>query len=445
MRIIMIYASMFLFLFTVFYSDVYARSEKDYVRILGGNPEGGKDITPFMGRKELKCPKKAVKGTGLPNPYAEDKKLFTIDYTNVDKYKHRLTPGQILRIKRNKKFAMHIYPTRRNMVLPESYYTKSEKNKTTCRLGKNNNLIGFNGGVPFPNPKNAVEAAWNMKNMWKGDNMRQELARRIVSPSGRIKKEMTMTKVLAYDQTRLGRPMRNPDGYKQKIIQLYTYPADIAGQAILIFKYIDDRRPDDQWLYLPTLRRVRRAPTMTRGGQADGESTMDERGNGFNGLIGDWDWKLLNKKEIYVPANNYDMFKIGASDKDECWKGDINPTRARYELRRHWVIEGTIKKGLDINHPYSRRVEYCDEDTWMFTRGDRYDRRDNLWRTHIFYTYYDYCQKFRTPIAYIYLNLESGRYELFGGSISEDTKFTQLNTNIRAKEFTVQALRRAGR
>ncbi len=445
MRVKMIYASMFLFLFSVFYSDGYTRPAKDFVRMIGGNPEGSKDITAFIGNKGLACPKGTVKGRGLPNPYANDKKLFTINYKNVDKYKHRLTPGQILRVKRNKKFAMHVYPTRRNMVFPESYYTKTEKNRKTCRLDKNNNLIGFNGGVPFPNPKNGAEVAYNIKKMWIGDDVKQDLTRRIVSPSGRIKKEMTTTKLLVYDKTRLGPPMKNPDKLNQKIVQIYTYPADIAGQAILVFKFTDDRRPDDQWLYLPTLRRVRRAPALTRGAQIDGECTLDEMGGGFTGLIGDWNWKLLGKKEIYVPANNYDMWKPGAKDKDECWAQDINPARVRYELRRHWVVEGTIKQGLDINHPYSKRVAYCDEDSWMFTRGDRYDRRGNLWRTNVYYTYYDYCQNFKTTVGWIYLNLESGRYELFGGSVSKDTIYTELNTGIKAKEFTIQALRRAGR
>ncbi len=445
MRVKMIYASMFLFLFSVFYVDGYTRPAKDYVKILGGNPEGSKDILPFIGRKGYDCPKGTVKGTRLPNPFANDKKLFTINYKNVDKYKHRLAPGQIKRIKRNKKFAIHVFPSRRNVILPEAYYTKTEKNKKTCRIDKSGNLVGFHGGVPFPNAKNGLEAAWNMKKFWTGDDVRQDDTRRIVSPSGRIKKELITTKVILYDETRLGRSMKNPDRIKQKIVQTYNYPADIAGQAILIYRYIDDNRIDDQWLYLPTLRRVRRAPGVTRGAQIDGESTMDELGGGFSGLVGDWNWKLLGKKEIYIGINTYDMWKNNAKDKDECWAQDLNPARIRYELRRCWVIEGTLKKGLAINHPYSKRVEYIDEDTWMFKRGDRYDRRGNLWRICVYYTSYDYCQQFRNVNAYIHLNLESGRYELYGGNRTKQSRLGAVNTNIDPKEFTIQALRRGGR
>ncbi len=446
MRIKMIYISMFMFLFSVFYSDGYARSAKEYAKIVGANPKGGKEITPFVGDKDLSCPKGHVRGMPLPNPFKNDKKLYTIDHTNVNKYKDRLSAGQILRLKRNKKFFMHIYPTRRTTVYPEVWYTKTIKNKKTCEIGKNNNLIGFNGGVPFPKPKNGAQAAWNMKKMWLGDDVKQVgETRRVVSPSGRIKKEMLTTKVLVYDKTRLTGSIPNPKGVQKKIHQVYTYPADVAGQTVLIIQYIDDTRGDDTWLYLPTLRRVRRAPSLNQGAQIDGESTMDEMATGFRGLVGDWNWKLLGKKEMYVSSNCYDMWKIGGKDKDECWKGDINPTRARYELRRMWVIEGTLRKGLKINHPYSKRVEHCDEDTWFFSFGDRYDRRGNVWRLNETYSSYDYCQKTRMVEAQLHLNLESGRYELYGGSRTKKTVLGQMNTGIKPKIFTVQSLRRAGR
>ena len=106
---------------------------------------------------------------------------------------------------------------------------------------------------------------------------------------------------------------------------------------------------------------------------------------------------------------------------------------------------GTIKKGLDINHPYSKRVAYVDEDTWIFTRGDRYDIRGNLWRTNVYYSYYDYLQKCRVVTAILFLNLQSGRYELYGGQHTKKTKVGEINTNINPREFTVPALRRAGR
>jgi hypothetical protein len=182
---------------------------------------------------------------------------------------------------------------------------------------------------------------------------------------------------------------------------------------------------------------------MTKGAQFDGESTMDEMTAGFSGAVNEWTWKLIGKKEIYIPANCYDMWKINAKDEEECWPGDINPAGARWELRRVWVIDGTLKPG--INHPYGRRVEYVDEDTWGHVIGDRYDRRGNLWRMCVMYSYYDPCEKYRAVVTQIYMNLESGRYELKGGCVTKNTRVFLNNTGLDPNNFTVTNLRKAGR
>ena len=153
--------------------------------------------------------------------------------------------------------------------------------------------------------------------------------------------------------------------------------------------------------------------------------------------------KLLGKKELYVPANNYDMWKVDTPDKEECLPGDLNSELLRYELRRVWVVEGIAKE--DTDHPYSKRVIHADEDSWYAMVGDNYDKRGNLWRMSEFYTFYDYCTQYRTISGMMYLNLESGRYEMFGGARDKDTKAGVYNTGLKDSDFTIQGLRRIGR
>ncbi len=47
--------------------------------------------------------------------------------------------------------------------------------------------------------------------------------------------------------------------------------------------------------------------------------------------------------------------------------------------------------------------------------------------------------------SYIHLNLDSGRYEFYGGNLTKKSKSGVLNTNINQNEFIIQALSRAGR
>lgn len=405
-------------------------------------PNASGEIPAYTGNKGLACPADYEAGNYLASPYRDEKPLLRIDHTNVAEHESRLSAGQIARIKKNENFYMNVYPTHRHFQFPAEVYAAIDKNMQTCTLTNENELQGYNGSVAFPNPENGIQAAWNIKRFYSGEDAYTADTRRLVSPSGRIRKEIQFTKAINLDENRISTQLPNPDKVATKILSLYTYPADKDGGGVLIHQYTDDR-PDDTWLYLPSLRRVRRAPTLDYGAQIDGESTMDEMGAFFRGRINDWNWKVIGKKELYVAANNYDMWKVGTPDKEECLAGDINPTSLRYELRRVWVVEATAKEGID--HPYSKRVIYADEDSWYAMVGDNYDKRGNLWRMSEFYTYYNYCTQLRVIHGMLYLNLESGRYEMFGGGLNEDSKATISNSGMKPSEFTQQALRRIGR
>ncbi len=424
----------------------YATSYASDISLIGADPSPNAtgEIPAWEGHKNLPCPDDYTPGQYFPNPYKEEKPLFRIDHTNVHKYKDRLSPGQIMRLKEHKNFYMTVYPTHRNIQFCPEYYAAVEKNKETCTVDEEGVLQGFNGAIAFPTPKNGLEAIWNIRRMYLGDDADNLQCRRLVSPSGKIKKTYYKTKVLNYGETRLKtRPFPNPDGVFQKLRSLTTYPADEKGVDFLSVSYLDDSRLEDTWLFLPTLRRVRRAPSMTNGGQLDGELTMDENGMEFRGTVGNWEWKLIGKKEMYVPYNCYDLFVPDTEDQDECWAMDINPERIRYELHRIWIVEGTLKEGLD--HPYSRRVGYYDEDCWAPVLADRYDKRGNLWRMYEAYTFADSCNKMKMYAGYIYMNLESGRYELFGGCRKQLPTTTVYDTGLDESYFTVQALRKSGR
>jgi hypothetical protein len=64
-------------------------------------------------------------------------------------------------------------------------------------------------------------------------------------------------------------------GAGDRSLVLFHEPRDIAGTAFLSYTYID--RPNDQWLYLPSLRRVRRiAPANQSGSFVGSEFTYED-------------------------------------------------------------------------------------------------------------------------------------------------------------------------
>jgi hypothetical protein len=145
---------------------------------------------------------------------------------------------------------------------------------------------------------------------------------------------------------------------------------------------------------------------------------------------------VIAEREFLVPAYTFDASDYMDSKDGWKWKG------LKFERRPMWVIEMVQQ---DKNYIYSKRVGYYDEDSWAPQMADRYDKRGNLWRMYEAYPYSDPCNKMRMIIGYIYMNLESGRYEVFGGCREILPTTTKYDTGLPESYFTVQALRTSGR
>ena len=66
----------------------------------------------------------------------------------------------------------------------------------------------------------------------------------------------------------------------------------------------------------------------------------------FSGAMDRYDWKLVGKKELYVPYNSYKAHSDKTKVDDLIKPGFINPDLLRYGLHRIWVVEATIKPGM---------------------------------------------------------------------------------------------------
>ena len=79
---------------------------------------------------------------------------------------------------------------------------------------------------------------------------------------------------------------------------VYFYePADLRGMSILVWKPVDEQKADDNWIYLPALRRVRRiaaAQKMDAFGGTDMTNDQIDRATGM------WDAKIVGEKTLYV-------------------------------------------------------------------------------------------------------------------------------------------------
>src|SRR5699024_10348972 len=139
-------------------------------------------------------------------------------------------------------------------------------------------------------------------------------------------------------------------------------------------------QPRQAWIYNPGQRRVRRAPNVAYdnpGTGSDGLRTNDMT-DMFNGAMDRYNWKVVGKKEMYIPYNSYRAHSSDLTPDDLVQAGHLDPEYMRYELHRVWILDANLREGTRHIHP--RRTFYLDEDSYQIALIDHYDQQGGIWR-----------------------------------------------------------------
>ena len=169
--------------------------------------------------------------------------------------------------------------------------------------------------------------------------------------------------------------------------------------------------------------------------------TVDDN-QGFNGAFEKYDWKLVGKKEIYIPYHNYKLDTPGLDYETLLQVGHINPEYMRWELHRVWVVEATLKSGE--RHLYGKRVFYVDEDSLSVAAIDNYDNRGEIYRAGLIPSVYNYTVQGFVTRHNMYFDLQSGHYVVL--RLINSTEAPLYAAEQKPPEhYTPSNLRRMGR
>jgi len=379
-----------------------------------GNKEG--TIPEYTGG--IKAPAEFKTGQGFrPDPYANEKPRLTITGKDAAAQADKLTEGTKELLKRYPTMRVDVYPTHRTVALPQRVLDNTLKNATGAKnvdggVALDNVLAGY----PFPIPKTGSEAIWNHLLRYSGlgyDNPRYENWN--VDAAGVATLAVTADANWAwpiYDPKKTG-PINASDPYWMSKLQ-YVGPARRNGEALLLIDAVNPlKQPRRAWQYLPGQRRVRLAPDLaydTPNPGAAGAGTYDDV-SVFNGAIDRFDWKLVGKKEMYVPYSSYRLtYHKTAADITKA--NHLNPDLVRWELHRVWVVEATLKP--DKRHIYSKRVFFLDEDSWTALASDQYDARGQLYRSSFAFQSYSYDVQAPFADTFAIYDFSSGVYNITG-------------------------------
>lgn len=410
---------------------------------MAGNADGS--IPAWTGKWLGVPPQVQYDGKRNPDPYPGEKPLFTITSKNLDQYADKIGDGQkALFAKYPATYKMIVYPTHRDFRHTDLVNENVRLNATSAALSNDElTLKGGYGGPAFPIPKTGSEVLYNVMTtvsawMYEAPNVGA-----YVHPNGTI--AWSRTTLAAHNLYQKGDDRSHwDDGVYSRSISVQKAPPRDAGKMSYTVNSLDFvASPRQAWQYDPGSRRLRKSPDVGFDYPMDsGPRVVDEQ-NGFNGSPERYDWKLVGRRELYVPYHTNRLEDPAMKYADLIsTRGHPNPDYVRYELRRVWVIDGILKKGN--RHVYGKRRMYIEEDSWQILLADNYDTRGQLWRVAQNCAAYAYDGKFYYLNASFYQDLFSGAYSAENITSEEPTSALFNRREPRPNEFTTDGIRRGG-
>lgn len=183
-----------------------------------------------------------------------------------------------------------------------------------------------------------------------------------------------------------------------KSLNIFDHPRDVKGTAFLSFSH--PVGADDQWLYLPALKRVKRIASRNKSGPYMGSEFAYEDLSSFE--IEKYTYKFLRE--------------------EPCQGGTC------------YVIE---QYPVDKYSGYTRLINWIDKDHYRSWKTDFYDRKDSLLKTLEVKEYQQYLDKF-WRIQLMTMNNHQNKK-------STDVVFSEytFNVGLSDSDFNQNALKRA--
>lgn len=154
---------------------------------------------------------------------------------------------------------------------------------------------------------------------------------------------LTMTLSNANDQTRVRtiQQFTKDMGDTEKSIMFFQSPADVKNTSFMNWTYDDDDKADDQWIYLPALKKVKRISSDSKSDYFMGSDfTYDDLGD-----------RKLN-------ADNHQLLREETTNDKLCY-----------------VVESISK---DEDYMYSKTITWIDKSTFVGVQKEFYDEDGDL-------------------------------------------------------------------
>lgn len=367
----------------------------------------------------------------------------TIWKGNVDKVANMLPPGLKTLVS---KYELKIKTTPYSAMHPsENYIKATQKNRGKAKawdVGSNYRKPGWKGyvgGLPFPQPKNGLELAYNFLNTYVGDDADRYYD--VTWISARRGVETTeywhWTTIRTANRTDLSPTPHLSDFYKKRIRSAsFTFalePYDKRGFGALYFSSLDPKDLTGH-VYVPAMRRVLRHSFGTRGDSWNATDFLYEDVGGYLGAAEWMNWKIKAKKTMLLPVDSGVAYGKGSESVYELKKWPHWNPKVNWQPRPAYVLEAKPKLP---DYPYSRMTMLVDAETFTVPYKEAYDKKGQLWK--IILTGGKRTGDPKAPLGPgfgVAIDLQAKHASLVS------FRKVKLNSNLNPKQFTVSNLKK---
>ena len=187
------------------------------------------------------------------------------------------------------------------------------------------------------------------------------------------------------------------EGDGDKTLIVFDEPRDVKGTALLTFSHKVD--PDDQWLYLPALKRVKRISSRNKSGPFMGS---------------EFAYEDLASQEVEKYTYRY--------IEDDTLDG-----------QPMFLIE---RDPVDENSGYRRQLAWIDQAEYRPMKIEYYDRKDSLLKTLVFRGYRQYLDRYWRADQMYMENHQTGKSTLLTWN---EYRF---RVGLEEGDFTTNSLKR---
>jgi len=184
-----------------------------------------------------------------------------------------------------------------------------------------------------------------------------------------------------------------------KSLTIFDNPRDVKGTAFLTFSH--KTGDDDQWLYLPALKRVKRISSRNKSGSFMGS---------------EFAYEDISSQE--VEKYTYKWIQDEAYDGRECFVVERYPVDKK-------------------NSGYTRQLVWLDKSEYRVWKVEYYDRKHSLLKTLTVNGYQQYLDKYWRAEKMVMVNHQNGK--------STDLVWSnyKFRMGLKDKDFSKNSLKRA--